>query len=134
MEAILLEYTLACALMNGQYGVVDMDVSDISPEILSLINKINLIPDESMENREKGIRGTRVELVTDDGKRIEKTVLVPRGDPENPLTREEIVQKLHVCAMGQVNADKLDLFVNAVKNMKEENPFINPMIILGGTS
>lgn len=129
-----IQYTLACALMNGQYGVADMDVSAISPEILSLINKINLIPDESMENREKGIRGTRVELVTDDGKHIKKTVLVPRGDPENPLTREEIVQKLHICAMGQVNDTKLDLFVNAVKNMKGEKPFINPMIILGGVS
>ncbi len=128
-----IQYTLACALINGRYGVSDMDVSNVSSDIIDLIDKISLIPDDSMENREKGIRGTRVEIITEKGEHIEETILVPRGDPENPLGRDDIIKKLHVCAGTLVTEDKLDKLVNAIKNIEGNEVFENPMTILGET-
>ena len=127
-----IQYTLACALTNGSYGISDMNVSTIAPKILALIDKINLIPDETMENREKGIRGTRVEVIAENGKNIEETVLVPRGDPENPLNRDDIIEKLRVCADGQSDEHELNLLVKAIENIEGDGTFVNPMTVLGG--
>ena len=129
-----IQYTLACAMINGHYGIADMDISNVSSDISELIEKISLIPDETMENREKGIRGTRVEVILENGERLEETVLVPRGDPENPLTKDDIIHKLHICANGMVTNDKLDLLVQAIERIDGYSVFENPMAELGGIS
>ena len=37
----------------------------------------------------------------------EETVLVPKGDPEKPLTRTDIIDKLRVCTQGQADEETL---------------------------
>lgn len=125
-------YTLACALLNGSYGITDMDPPNLSEEVVSIIKRIHLIPDESMENLKKGIRGIRLEVVTDGGKIIEETVLVPRGDPEKPLTKADIVDKLKVCADGQAEENTLDKLVQVIENINGCENFTNPISITGG--
>lgn len=126
-----IQYTLACALQNGSYGIADMDISDLSENIMALIEKIELIPDKSMENRTKGIRGTRVEVIMKNGDCQEQTVLVPKGDPENPLTEEDIIQKLHVCSQGQASSEQLEQLVEAIQKIDGTSKFVNPMTVLG---
>lgn len=125
-----IQYTLACALIQGSYGIADMNPPRLDNDVLELIEKIHLIPDESMEDRSRGIRGTRVEVVMRDGSKVEETVLVPKGDPENPLTREDIIEKLKVCAKGQADDDKLMKLVGAILKIKGENVFLNPMALV----
>lgn len=120
-------YTLACALLNGSYGISDMGVSEMAEEVTELIGKIRMIPDESMENRAKGIRGTRVEIVKKNGETIEETVLVPKGDPENPLTRDDIIAKLRVCAAGQADEETLNELVERILKIDGRSTFYNPM-------
>lgn len=128
-----IQYTLACALINGSYSISDMELSNLSPDVLEMIEKIKLIADESMENRAKGIRGTRVEVVLNNGKKVEEVVLVPKGDPEKPLTREDILNKLRVCAKGQTNEDTLKRLVEGIESISGIGRFRNPMRITGAT-
>ncbi len=123
-------YTLACALLNGSYGIADMDPPRLTPEVLDLIGKIRMIPDETMENRAKGIRGTRVEIVLKSGETLGETVLVPRGDPERPLTRDDIIGKLRVCAEGQADEKTQDALVQKILRIDGDGPFENPMALL----
>ena len=123
-------YTLACALLKGSYGVADMDPPDLSPQMLELIGKIQMIPDETMEDRAKGIRGARLVLVKTDGEQLSETVLVPKGDPENPLTRGDIVEKLRVCAGGQADEETLRKLVERIGEIRGKNRFVNPMSFL----
>ena len=102
----------------------------MTDDVVSLIEKIKLIPDESMENREKGIRGTRVEVVLKNGETMAQTVLVPKGDPENPLTREDIIKKLRVCAGEMAGEDKLARLVDAILLIEGNGQFVNPMTLL----
>lgn len=122
-----IHYTLASALLNGSYGIGDMDVTDLSDAIIQLINKIQLIPDESMEDRVKGIRGTKVEIVRFDGSTESEVVLTPKGDPENPLTETEVVNKLKVCASGQADDEILNKLVMSIKDMDGEKRFKYPL-------
>ena len=123
-------YTLACALLKGSYGVADMDPPDLSPQMLELIDKIQMIPDETMEDRAKGIRGARLVLVKTNGEQLSETVLVPKGDPENPLTRGDIVEKLRVCAGGQADEETLRKLVERIGEIRGKNRFVNPMSFL----
>lgn len=122
-----IQYTLACALLNGSYGIADMDPPRLTMEVVDLIEKINLIPDASMEDRSKGIRGTRVEIILKNGEKTEETVLVPKGDPEKPLTRADIIDKLRVCAKGQADEEKLAKIVEKIDNIGGSVEFCNPM-------
>lgn len=91
---------------------------------------MRLIPDPAMENRERGIRGTRVEIIQKNGGRTEETVLVPKGDPENPLTRQDIIDKLKTCAKGQAEDGKLTKLTGEILNIGGNGRFSNPMRIL----
>lgn len=102
-----IHYTLACGLLFGEYGVDYMNPPRLDETVRAMIGKIHLIPDPDMENREKCIRGTRAELLFADGTTDTETVLVPRGDPEKPLTTEDIRQKLRQCAAGLLTADRI---------------------------
>ena len=122
-----IQYTLACALLNGSYGIADMDPPRLTPDVLDLIERTELISDSLMEDRTKGIRGTRVEVVLRDGRKFEETVLTPKGDPENPLTREDIIDKLRTCAKGQADENTLMKLVQNIEKIKGNGRFSNPM-------
>lgn len=122
-----IQYTLACALLNGAYGIADMDPPRLTPDVLALIEKTELISDPSMEDRTKGIRGTRVEIELKDGTREEETVLVPKGDPEKLLTRDDIINKLRTCAKGQADEDTLMRLVQNIEKTDGCEAFRNPM-------
>ena len=124
-------YTLACALLNGSYGMADMDPPRLTPDVLDLIERTHLISDVTMEDRPKDIRGARVEIILKNGAKAEETVLVPKGDPENPLTKNDIIKKLRVCAQGQSDEYTLMKLVKAVETIEGTNKFINPMKIIG---
>ena len=126
-----IQYTLACALLNGSYGISDMEPPRLTPEVVEMIEKITLIPDTTMEDRAKGIRGTKVEVVLKNGSTVKETVLVPRGDPEKPLTRDDIIDKLHVCAKGQADEDTLMKLVKAIEKIEGIGKFENPIESIG---
>ena len=117
-------YTLACALLYGEYGVDYMDPPRMTEAVVALIDKIELIPDDSMENRKKGIRGTRVEILLKSGKKLEKEVLVPKGDPEKPLNFENVVTKLWNCAGGLVAPERLEQIIRNVKSFGGDKPLV----------
>lgn len=126
-----IQYTLACTLLNGSYGIADMDPPKLTSDVLGLIDRTKLIADESMEDRQKGIRGTRIKIIMKNGTEIEETVLVPKGDPEKPLTREDIVEKLRVCSKGQADGEVLKGLVSRIEKTDGDEPFNNPIAFLG---
>lgn len=132
-----IQYTLARALLNGSYGIGDMDPPQLTAEVLSLIEKTELIPDDSMEDRARGIRGTRVRVQLRNNEVLEETVLVPKGDPENPLVRADILEKLRICAGDRARPKTLSALVDRIDAMDGPTLFINPMAGLaageGGT-
>ena len=69
-------------------------------------------------------------IVKKNGERIEETVLVPKGDPENPLTQNDIIEKLRVCAKGQADDQILMRLVDRIKEIEGKSGFQNPMAVL----
>ncbi len=109
-----IHYSLATALVKGSFGLEDLTVAGMTDEIRTLIEKINLIPDSSMEQRDKGIRGAKVVIVTEEGKEYADTVLIPKGDAANPFTEKEQRDKLSSCAGGLISEKEQDLLFERI--------------------
>ena len=75
------------------------------------------------------VRGTRVEVILKDGQKMEETVLVPKGDPEKPLTRADIVNKLRTCAQGQADEETLGRLVRSIEAIDGSERFEDPFSI-----
>lgn len=121
-----IHYTLACALLNGRYGTADMHPETMTEETKAMIDRIRLIPDVSMEVKDKGIRGAKVTVTMKDGNVLEETVLVPKGDPEKPLSFADIQGKLKTCASGQADAATLEKLNEYVTGFSGEALFAYP--------
>jgi 2-methylcitrate dehydratase PrpD len=125
-----IHYTLACALLFGEYGVDYMNPPCNDDKLYDLIEKIHLIPDEKMEIREKGIRGTRIEVTLSNGEIFSNTVLVPKGDPENPLSRKDIILKLRTCSSGIITEAHLEKLIDYLSGFGGDK-YITPSILFG---
>lgn len=115
-------YSLAVALLKGRYTLDDLNTED-NEEALSLTEKINLIEDETMENRDKGVRGARLEVEYNDGEKFEKTVLIPKGDPENAFTLEDMKAKMQGCTLDILNENEQQKLFDYVLNLDKTERF-----------
>ena len=91
-------YALARALTTGQYGFDDLEqAKNVDHTTIRIMNMIELINDPSCENRTENIRGSTVELHYVDGTSAVETIRLPKGDPEFPITQEDMKRKIRVC-------------------------------------
>lgn len=114
-----LHYSLAAALLNGRFGFQDLTVDAVTENVKTMIGKIEVHVDETMENTAKKIRGCRVNVIMEDGTVFACTVLAPKGEAENPFTWEDISAKLHDCAGELVPGERCDFLL---KQIREINP------------
>lgn len=114
-----IHYALATALWRGHFDLDDLQVADIEPEIGAIIDKIVLIPDESMENRAAGIRGAKVCLECTGGSTYTECIHIPKGDAANPFTTEELHRKLAVCADGVITEAQQLMLIASVEDFEK---------------
>ncbi len=110
-------YSLAVALLRGRFGLSDLDISAMDSELLRVIDLIELIEDPSMEKRDEGIRGCRVEVTLSDGSVLDKTVLIPLGDAENPLSWNDISEKLRACSEGLLSEGEQSRLIDNILSL-----------------
>lgn len=92
-----IQYAIACMLVRGHFGLSDLDVRDMDPNVAKLCERIELRPDDAYEDASKGVRGARLEILLENGARHNCTVLVPKGEPENPFLIGDCIEKLVNC-------------------------------------
>ena len=92
-----MKYAVAIALSKGGFSLDDLSPKAANESIRMLVAKTGLVRDDTYENPEAGIRGSRLVVKTVDGRTLQKEVLVPKGDPENPFSRQDVADKLRSC-------------------------------------
>jgi 2-methylcitrate dehydratase PrpD len=109
----------AIALANRSAGLEQFtDENFHSPQIKSLMDKVVLQKDSRIEKNfpEEWPAIVRIHLTT--GEKFEKLVRFPKGDPENPLTWQELSTKFHSLAMRVFPKTHCEEIINSVKDMK----------------
>jgi len=87
-------FGVAVAAIDGAAGLDQFTVEKTrSPKVRELMNKVELLKDPRIEETFPKEWPAQVAIALEDGRRFEKFVRYPKGDPENPLTWDEMKAK-----------------------------------------
>ncbi len=115
-----LQYTVAHALLHGHVGLHDFGPERLADPVLrSVMAKTELVVDQALDNRYPATWSARVRLELDDGTAREVEVAAPKGDPENPVSLEELAAKLHDLVAGTRYADRVNAVLDAVDRLDQ---------------
>jgi 2-methylcitrate dehydratase PrpD len=87
--------------------------------------KVDVAEDPSLQ----GVQAI-VEADLNDGRTLTVRCDVPRGSPENPLTREQIEAKFRAYAQGRIAAGRIEEVIRSVANLEELNSVASLMNML----
>ena len=107
-------FAVALALVKGHAGYADYNDDNLNDYwIKNLTQKVRVVEDETLTAQSPTIRGARVTIYMKDGNEYEATCLYPKGEPENPLTQEELEEKFRGLAMyGGLTKEECDEVIN----------------------
>jgi len=89
-----LPYVVAACLIDGEMGPAQLREDRISdPAILALSNKVKVNVDPELAMVYPGMTSSRVEIRLKSGETLAKQVDIPKGDPREQMTTEEVADK-----------------------------------------
>ncbi len=87
-------YSVAVALCLGKAGYLEYENECIkNKEILELTRKVSVIDDKKMTAAFPHKTSALVEVTLANGKVLSQSIDYPKGEPENPMSEKEIVEK-----------------------------------------
>ena len=93
-------FSVAITFVTGKAGIEEFTTASIQdPEVIALTKKVKVYKDEEMTKLVPHKRGALVTAVMRDGQKFSERVDLPKGEPENPLSHEEIKKKFFSLAL-----------------------------------
>ena len=120
-------YAVALAVVKGCCGYADYNDDNLNDYwIKNLTRKVRVIEDDNLTAQSPAVRGAKVIISLKDGHTYESTCLYPKGEPENPLTQEELENKFRGLAMyGGLSSAECD---EVISEINKENFDLNKII------
>ncbi|MGH7843854.1 MAG: hypothetical protein ACREQW_01600, partial [Candidatus Binatia bacterium] len=113
-------FSLAVAVVDGELGpdqYADEKLCD--PNVLSVVNKIALQPDASLDVHWPAAAVTRLVLRSRSGQHYETTTLYPPGHHRNRVTDDQMRQKFRKLSRSVLNATQMESVIEAVGRLEE---------------
>lgn len=122
-------FSVALAIAKGSAGYADYNEENLNDYcIQNLTNKVSVIEYGDFTQRSPEVRGARVTIYKKDGRMFEATCMYPKGEPENPLTMEELEDKFTGLAIyGGLTKEVCD---DVISEIWKEDISINKIINL----
>lgn len=93
-------YSVAVALVTGKAGMEEFSEKYIAdPSVARITRRVRVIEDAELTKLVPGKRAARVIVKMKNGTTFCEQVDLPRGEPENPLSRQELIDKFTDLAM-----------------------------------
>lgn len=110
-------YAVALAIVKGSCGYSDYNEDNLNDYwIKNITRKVSVIEDENLTAQSPAVRGARVTIYLKDGKEYKASCLYPKGEPEHPLTQEELEGKFRGLAMyGGLSPIECDEVISEIK-------------------
>ncbi|WP_097303967.1 MmgE/PrpD family protein [Pseudomonas chlororaphis] len=131
-----LAFPLAALIMRGQLGPGEVTGEAIhAPDILALSGRITLheAPDLSARFPEEIL--SRVILNLKDGSRLASPTATAKGDPDNPMSATEFIDKFHLLAddsLGSALANALKASIDALPASSDCQAFLELLLSAPG--
>lgn len=122
-------YAVALAVVKGSAGYADYNEANLDDYNIKLITrKVRVIEDEDLTAQSPAVRGAKVTIYLKDGNVYEAPCLYPKGEPEHPLTQEELELKFRGLAMyGGLTKEDCD---EVIEEIGKEDYSINKIMNL----
>ena len=103
-----LPYVVSACLIDGEMGPAQLKEDRLSdPAILELSKRVKVNVDPELARAYPGMTASRVEIRLKSGRTLAKQVDIPKGDPRDPMTAEDVAGKVRRFA-SQRDAKALD--------------------------
>ncbi|MGH9680604.1 MAG: hypothetical protein ACRD4Y_11700, partial [Candidatus Acidiferrales bacterium] len=89
----------------------------LSPEIRDLMGKVVMVKDSRIEKNYPSEWAANVQIRLKNGKMFENYIRFPKGDPENPLTWDELSAKFTSLAKRALPLESCEQIVDAVSKI-----------------
>ncbi|MGD9363312.1 MAG: MmgE/PrpD family protein [Desulfobacterales bacterium] len=115
-----LAFAVSLALTKGAAGLAEFSMDSVNdPNIHGLFKKIQFASDPSFESKKDNIRGAEVEIILADNKSFRNKVLLPKGEPENPASIEELEEKFKSCIGAIWSAQIKEEVIRIIRDLEQ---------------
>lgn len=112
-------YVVACCILDRAMGPGQLRQGRLrDPTLLDFCGKVSVRYDEDLDKLYPDKTATRVEIRLKGGETRSRQVEIPRGDPRDPMTPEEVAEKLRRFARSR-DPEKLEEAIRLVFRLDE---------------
>ncbi len=124
-------YCLAVGLIEGDVGPEQFAHEQWKdPKVLELISRIKVSVDPELDKIFPKARPADIEIRTKDGKTYRKRVDYPKGDPNNPMSDEEVQAKFRRLARPLMREEQIQGIIDTVNSLEKVDDISDLMQLL----
>lgn len=114
-----LPYSLAVGLVDGMVTPLQFKDERVhDPKLIPVMDKVKVVANEEFESLFPKFQPSQVTITTTDGKSFTKRVDVPKGDPRDPMTEEEIGVKFMALGKGVIGEGACKALASTIMKME----------------
>lgn len=114
-----MSFGIAVALIRGNVFYDQFNDQNLrDPQIQGLMKRVAVETSPELDKDYPAKRGTVVELITHDGKTYTQAMDVARGEPEIPLSPEEVEEKFRQLASGLLEPESIRKAIQFIQNLE----------------
>ncbi|MGI9015238.1 MAG: MmgE/PrpD family protein [Phycisphaerales bacterium] len=116
-----LPYSLAVGLVDGMVTPLQFKQERIDdPGLIPVMDKIKVVPNDEFEALFPKFQPSRVTITLTDGRSFQQRVDVPKGDPRDPMTEDEIAVKFNALGAAVVGEAACNELRPLIMNIERE--------------
>lgn len=114
-----LPYCLAVGLVDGMVTPLQFKEERVLDKgLIPVMDMVKVVANDEFESLFPKFQPSRVTITTVSGKSFSKRVDVPKGDPRDPMTEEEIGVKFHALGDSVLGKDRCEALARAILSME----------------
>jgi 2-methylcitrate dehydratase PrpD len=124
----------AVAMIYGKASLDEYTLEKLnSPRVKEMMNKVSCVEDPELDKVFPKQWPATAEIVTRDGNSYSAKIEYPKGDPENPLTWDELIDKVNALASSVYSGSHLNEIVQRTRHLDRETDLrkFTPLLLRG---
>ncbi len=115
-------YCVSAAIVKGKLGIKELESGSLrDASILTLIEKTRIESEQNFENYESNVKGAEVIITLQEGSEFSWKVSLPKGEPENPISQEEIIKKFTDCTKESLTKCQQNKIIYKILEMNQND-------------
>ncbi len=116
-----LPYSLAVGLADGMVTPLQFKQERIDdPALIPIMDKIKVVPNDEFEALFPEFQPSQVTITLQDGAQYQQRVDVPKGDPRDPMTEDEIAVKFDALGKDVVGEERCKALRELIMSIERE--------------